>query len=66
MMINKFIQLLGLLSVAIGLLTILGYAAGDPGLYTWFGDNGQAYNTAVTDILQGLALYLIGCKLKTK
>lgn len=58
------IQLLGLSSATIGALTICGYIGGQPTLYTWSGLQGMALNTAVTFVLQGIALYIIGEKLK--
>lgn len=60
----KVIQVLGLLSACIGSLTICGYLAGNPTLYTWAGNSGMSLAAAVADILQGTALYIIGERLK--
>lgn len=58
------IQLLGIASSAIGALTICGYIAGKSTLYTWNGNQGMALSTATAFVLQGIALYIIGEKLK--
>ena len=60
----RLIQLLGLVCSGIGMLTIAGYIAGKPGMYTWSGDMGMALNTAIVFVLIGIALYVIGERLK--
>ena len=65
---NKYtyyiIQLLGIASASIGALTVCGYIVGKPTLYTWSGNASMAISTAIAFILQGVALYIIGEKLK--
>lgn len=63
-MIFICVQLIGLFWVGTGTLTILGYIAGDPPLYTWSGSIGMALNTAILFGLGGVALYIIGKNLK--
>ena len=58
------IQLLGIASATIGALTICGYIAGQPTLYTWNSNQGMALSTATAFVLQGIALYIVGEKLK--
>ena len=58
---NKLVQLLGLLTAGIGGLSICGYIAGNPTLYTWAGDNGMALNGAILFTLQGIIFYTVGC-----
>lgn len=57
---NRLVQLLGLLSSGIGGLSICGYIAGNPKLYTWAGDNGMALNGAILFTLQGIIFYIVG------
>ena len=51
---------MGLLSCGVGGLTICGYIAGNPDLYTWIGEMGMALNTAILFTLQGIGFYIIG------
>lgn len=64
--IFRTIQLFGLVCTGIGGLTVAGYIAGNPTLYTWVGDTGMALNTAIIFILQGISLYIIGHNMKLK
>lgn len=57
---NRLVQLLGLLSFGIGGLSVCGYIAGNPTLYTWGGNNGMALNSAIMFTLQGIIIYIIG------
>jgi hypothetical protein len=60
----QILQLFGLFCAGTGALTVCGYMAGKPGLYTWIGDTGMALNTAIVFLVNGAALYIIGERLK--
>lgn len=64
--IFRTVQLFGMACSFIGSLTVCGYIAGNPTLYTWAGDQGMALNTAIIFTLQGAALYIIGHNMKQK
>jgi hypothetical protein len=64
--IFRTVQVFGLCCSGIGGLTVCGYIAGNPNLYTWSGSQGMALNTAIIFILQGVCLYIIGHNMKQK
>lgn len=59
--IYQFVQLLGLVVMAIGLSTICGYATQEERLYRWAGtvDVGMAFNTAMAFIIEGICFFLL-------
>jgi hypothetical protein len=58
--VYKAIQLLGIAVVGISALSICGYLAGNPELYTWKLSFGMPLNSSIAFILIGIAVYLIG------
>lgn len=61
---NKLLQLLGLLNMGIGGLSISGYISGTPQLYLWAGEDGMALNSAILFFMQGIVFYIVGQKNK--
>lgn len=55
-----FIQLAGLLVLAVGALGLLGYATGNRQLTTWDQDTAMAFPTCVEFIIIGACLFSLG------
>lgn len=61
---NEIIMILGTLIFGAGFTSCLGYIGDIEKLYRWGHDVGMAKNTAVAFLLTGIAIYLIGRKMK--
>ena len=59
----QVVQLISLLSVGFGSLTVLGYIVGNPLLYAWSKGNPMALNTSICFVLQGISLFLVSRRL---
>ncbi len=56
----QIVQLMGLITALIGVLTIAGYISGSPILYTWNTAHPMAINTSICVIFSGASTFLLG------
>lgn len=60
---DKIIQMIGLTSILLGSLTIVGYLTNNPELHTWRMGKSMPLNTAIGFVGIGIAVFLIGRRL---